>query len=194
MHPKRGGTIRVYVKSSFHWTSEISRVLASACLGFVAAAALAILFGATLRLLLPAGFEAANLELARYKQAVGPAGVTAEGLRYVTAWRDMRRRSYLAMSFLLGGFGLLMLTWAFFPEVEAEAKSSMPYLVAAWFVLGMGSMIWAALSRCPRCGNRYSSKADEHETATFCTHCGLPLNSPPTTAVAPEFPNWKKRH
>ena len=186
MHRGERTTV-VYVKPSFHWTSEISRLLAIGCLGLVAAELLATILVQSLLQLLPDRFEALNSELAQYRQSVGPRGVAAEGLRYVAAWRDLKRRRALFALLFCGGVGMVLLAWAIDPVELFPIE-----LVMVPMVLTVVPAIWTSFFRCPRCGNRYQSKAGYDEETKFCTHCGLPEDSPPTTAVAPDFEEWKK--
>ena len=98
----RGGrTSNYYVTRTFHLISDMSGYIAAICLGLPLAAGLCFLIGETARLMIPARYERANTELSRYRKSVGTAAVTAEGLRYVSAWRDFHRRTSLMLSLIV---------------------------------------------------------------------------------------------
>jgi hypothetical protein len=180
----RGGRVTpYYVTRTFHLTSMISGIIAAICLGPPLIAGLGFLFGDTARLLIPARHERANLELARYRKAVGADGITEEGLRYVAAWRDLNRRS----SLLFCLFVILI--------VPAMIHLPQPWGMVAMLAWAAGVVIlglWYRAFRCPRCGERFSGKKRTRLAPPFCASCGLPRDSCSTEAVSPDFDAWKQ--
>jgi hypothetical protein len=180
----RGGRVSTsYVTHAFHLTSMISGYIAAICLGPPLVGGLGFLFGDTVRLFIPARNERANLELARYRKSVGAEGVTEEGLSYVAAWRDLNRR----LSVLLCLFVLVIIP-ALIRLPRQWAWMAMLAWVAGVVVLGL----WQRAFRCPRCGERFQGKRRTRLAPPFCTHCGLPRDSYSTTAVSPDFADWKR--
>ena len=174
----------VAVSASLAMTRTVSGYLAAICLGPLAVLGLGLLFGDTVRLLLPVRYERANLELARYRESVGADGVTEEGLRYVSAWRDLNRRTSLLLCLFV-----IPIVPALIGLPRAWSMAIMMGWVAALVVLGL----WQRAFRCPRCGERFHGKHRTRLAPPFCVNCGLPKDSPPTAVVARDFEEWKKR-
>ena len=179
----RSGRVQVfYVTHGFHLTSMITGYIAAICLGSLLAAGLFLLFGDTARLFIPASYERANLELARYRLLAGSNGVTADGLRYVSAWRDLNRRKsrMLCLIALIIVPGLIELPrqWAWMATL-------------AWLAAAVVLRSWRRAFRCPRCGEPFEGKRWRRSIPTFCVYCGLPRDSYSTTAVSPDFAEWK---
>jgi hypothetical protein len=180
----RHGTAQVvYVSRAIHLTSLVSGFIFDALLRLVVVVVLALTLGETMRLLIPGRVAFANRELARYRSQVGAGGVTAEGLRYVAAWRDMRRRVWLALSILLIG---LVMTWTKWPVAPGGV------MLFSWLVASLLGALWTGNWQCPRCGGRYLLKGGFVQSIGFCSHCGLTQDSPPTADSHPGFAAWKR--
>jgi len=171
------------VSPSLALTKTVSGYIAAICLGPLSVLGLGLLFGDTARLLIPARHERFNLELARYRKSVGTDGITEEGLRYVAAWRDLSRRTSLLLSLIAIPVALALLR----PSRDWSMAIMMGWVVA---LIGLG--LWQRAFPCPRCGGRFHGKHRTRLAPPFCTQCGLPKDSGPTAAVAPDFEEWKK--
>jgi hypothetical protein len=165
-------------------TKTISGYLAALCLGPLAVLGLGLLLGDTVRLLVPARHERLNLELARYRQSVGTDGVTEEGLRYVSAWRDLHRRTSLL---------LCLFAVAIVPALVGLPRDWSMMAMMVWVVALVILVLWQRAFRCPRCGERFHGRQRTRLAPPFCVNCGLPKDAGPTTAVARDFDEWKKR-
>jgi hypothetical protein len=172
------------ISPSLALTKTVSGYIAAICLGPLAVAGLGLLLGDTVRLLIPARHERFNLELARYRKSVGIDSVTEDGLRYVTAWRDLSRRT----SLLLCLFAIPIVPAVIRPPREWSIAVMMGWVVAL-IVLGL----WQRAFPCPRCGERFHGTHRTRLAPPFCTNCGLPKDSAPTAAAARDFDEWKKR-
>ena len=180
-----GGRVIVrYVTHAFHLTSTISGYIAAITLGVPLAISLLVLFADTVRLLIPGRYEPANFELARYRKVAGIDGITEEGLRYVAEWRDFARRR----SFFLCWVASLVLPLLLGLRVKFGISG-----VLGWIVALIVLTVWHRSFRCPRCGERFSGRRRAPVAPPFCTNCGLPKDAAPTTAVARDFDEWKKR-
>jgi hypothetical protein len=164
-------------------TLQISGWVAALCLGLPMALGLGLLIGDTLRLLIPARYERANLELQRYRRSAGADGVTEEGLRYVARWRDLGRRTSLILC--------LIASLALVPLLRPRSEWAAPATLVWAAALGL-LMLWQRAFRCPRCGERFHGKRAMRLAPPFCTSCGIAKDSAPTDAVAPGFTEWKK--
>jgi hypothetical protein len=163
--------------------SPVSAVIAVVCLGIPLAAGLCLLFGDTLRLLIPARYERFNLELARYRKSLGSEPPTEEGLRYVSAWRDLHRR----VSLLLCLFALALV-----PALSRLPRAGAMIAMMVWAAAVVVLVVWQRAFRCPRCAERFQGERRTRLAPPFCTHCGLPRDSTSATAVSPEFDTWKQ--
>jgi hypothetical protein len=185
----RGGRVWVlYVTHALHLTFVVSGSIAAALWGAAAVALLATTIGQTLRLLIPGRVAFANIELARYRRRV--ADVTAEGLRYVEAWRDLKLRRHLFTAVSIGGVALLIAYALAFP---GSRDWSVAGAFLAWLALSVVTVTWMRGFKCPRCSEPFSDTA-RNAILLFCTNCGLAANSPPTDDVSPAFVEWKKPH
>jgi hypothetical protein len=164
-------------------TETVSAYVAALCLGPLLAVGLCVLLWHTVRLLIPARYERANLELARYRKSVGIDAVTAEGLRYVAAWRDLHRRDALL---------LCVIALVIVPALIHLPRDWSAIAAMGWAVVVVLLVVWQRSFPCPRCGKRFHGKHRTRFAPLFCTHCGLPRDSAPTTAVAPDFAEWKQ--
>lgn len=88
------------------------------------------------------------------------------------------------MGVLFGG-GSVVLTAAL--ELSPHYSIFVLGLFAIFVVIMFALAIYAHRFRCPRCGNYYTSNLKGIWLPPFCSHCGLPWNSSPTTAVSPLF-------
>jgi predicted RNA-binding Zn-ribbon protein involved in translation (DUF1610 family) len=184
----RDGTpYEVYVSRTVDLTSRISGWIAGTVWGVAGAALLVLLIGDGVRLLIPGRVAVANLELAHYRAIAGPDGMTAEGLRYVDAWRDFRRRTNLGFAWMLGGL-VFLVVW-----LPTETDRALRTGVAiAWLIGSAIAMVAKVIFRCPRCGERFSSGRRRAQTPSFCTHCGLPAHSMRPDEVSPAFADWQR--
>jgi hypothetical protein len=184
----RGGRVWVrYVTHAFHLTSFVSGVIAAAIWGAAAVALLATTIGQTMRLLIPGHVAFANLEFTRYRRSV--AGVTAEGLSYVEAWRGLKLRRHLFTGASIGGLALLIAYALAFPGPRDWWTAGAFF---TWLALTVITVTWMCDFKCPRCDEPFSGIAKK-ALLPFCTNCGLAANSPPTDDVSPAFVEWKKR-
>lgn len=180
----RGGRVSTsYVTRAFHLTSMISGYIAAICLGPPLLVGLCFLFGDTARLFIPARHERANLELARYRRSAGAEGASEDGLRYVSAWRDLNRRTSILLCLVT-----LLIVPALIHLPRQWSWMAMLAWAAGVVVLGL----WQRAFRCPRCGELFSGTRRTRLAPPFCTHCGLPRDSYSTTAVSPDFTDWKR--
>jgi hypothetical protein len=180
----RSGTPQVvYVSRAIHMTSLVSGFIFDALLRLVVAVVLVVTLGETARLLIPGRVAFANREVARYRAQVGADGVTAEGLRYVAAWRDMWRRSCLTLSILLLG---LVMMWTKWPAMPGG------FILFGWLITSFGGALWVGNWRCPRCGERYWMTRSFGGWLECCSHCGLIHGSGPTAESHPNFTAWKR--
>jgi len=178
----RGRLIVHYVTHAFLLTSTISGWIAAILLGVPLAIGTLLVLADTLRLFIPGRYEPANRELARYRKAAGD-GVTEEGLRYVAKWRDFNRRRALPL--------LLILALLLVPVLGLQRELSASWMWI-WIAALAAALIGQRLFRCPRCRERFSGKRNTRFAPPFCTSCGLPEGSPPTTAAHPDFAEWKR--
>ena len=171
----RGGRItNYYVTRTFHLISMISGYIAAICLGLPTAAGLCFLIGTTARLMIPARYERANTELSRYRKSVGTAAVTAEGLRYVSAWRDFHRRTALMLSLIVVVIVVVLL--------GARSDWGVALILGSFVALAL-ALLWQQAFRCPRCRQLFHKRRTRAAPA-LCVSCGLPQDLPPTATVA----------
>ena len=179
---RRGPPTTVYVSPAYIVTVRVSGWIAGLCLAPLAILGLALLYGNALRLVIPARYEWANRELARYRASAGAGGVTEEGLRYVDAWRNLHRRT----SLLVCVFALIGILAVVRPPGAWALVAGFGWAVALVLV-----GLWQGAFPCPRCGKRFHGKRRTSAAPMFCTNCGLPQEATATTAVAPDFAKWK---
>jgi hypothetical protein len=108
--------------------------------------------------------------------------------RYRKAWKDRNRRSLIAILLFFGGIAFVVVPLLIVKIPQRETLAG-PFLVlmGIWVGAIFASVIYAHRFKCPRCGNYFSSKLKGKWIPPFCTHCGLPSNSPPTSEVAAAF-------
>jgi hypothetical protein len=183
----RGGMpYTVYVTRTFDLTSRISGWIAGVICGAAGSVLLVVLAGDGLRLMIPGHVAFANRELAAYRATLGADGETAEGLRYVDAWRGFRRSASLGATWLLGGLVFLVLWLP--TETDRTLRTVVPIVWIIGCVIAMNAM---RTFRCPRCSERFSPSGWRTQTPAFCAHCGLPAHSMKPDEVSPHFADWK---
>jgi hypothetical protein len=189
--------VTLYVTHDYQLTSKISEYIAVIGIGLPAIIVLLGMTGNLIRLLLPPSFLPANLELARYRSTVGENGITEEGLRYVAAWRDLKRRK-LSPVLIIGSmvaFVAYVLVFTSSSSIPAQplylSRSLLILGFAAWALGALVLGLYLCAFKCPRCNERFAQNWGRSYLG-FCTQCGLPEYSPPTTEVSPQFLEWKK--